>query len=269
MYAYKNESRNEKKELDKITHGDEKMEHNPLSLKDIAKNSVKDFNYFNTKDVIEFMGGIRELRGQRNAYAIRIADEIMYDYKSKPFLLTLSKLANIVSNRTQSYQADYVKDFSGLGMNSTRSGLIGVPVRGEKEWFQPVLEHDSDNNEIVFRTMSEENYEHLLNGRKLIGTSETSISPAISYSLKYNGILVQFTLKPGTWAKIREIALVTNKDELNLFPDLTFKKGHWVKEHAKFKKEANQITTQVGKGKALEIFNENIIGFQKVNRKTI
>lgn len=269
MFAYKKESLTAKKEPDKSTHGDEKMEYTPLSLKDIAKNSVKDFYYFNTKDVIEFMGGIRELRGQRNAYATRKADESISNYKSKPFPLTLSELANIVYKSTKNYQADYVKDFSGLGINSTRSGLIGVPGRGEKEWFQPVLEHDSDNNEIVFRTMSEADYEHLINGKKLIGTSETSISPAIAYALKYNGILVQFTLKPGTWAKIREIALVTNKDELKFFPDLSFNKGDWVGEHAKFKKEGNQITTQVGKGKALEIFNDNIIGFQKVNRKTI
>ncbi|NIF31716.1 hypothetical protein F3J29_06150 [Enterobacter sp. Cy-643] len=87
--------------------------------------------------------------------------------------------------------------------------------------------------------------------------------------MKYNGTLVQFTLKPGAWAKIREIALVTNKGDLNFFPDLPFKKGDWVDEHAKFKKESNQITTQVGKGKALDIFNENIIGFRKIYRKTI
>ncbi|NIF31715.1 hypothetical protein F3J29_06145 [Enterobacter sp. Cy-643] len=138
-----------------------------MSLKDIAKNAVKDFNYFNTKDVIEFMGGIRELRGQRNAHATQKADESISSYKSKPLPLTLSKLANIISNRTKNYQADYVKDFSGLGMNSTRSGLLGVPVRGESEWFQPVLEHDADNNEMVFRTMSETDYEHLLNEKKI------------------------------------------------------------------------------------------------------
>ncbi|MGK0707016.1 hypothetical protein ACSFCW_26910 [Yokenella regensburgei] len=269
MYAYKNESLTAKKKADKSAHGDENMEYNPLSLKDIAKNSVKDFNYFNTKDVIEFMGGIRELRGQRNAYATRKIDESISNYKSKPFPVTLSKLANIVSNSTKNYQADYVKDFSGLGLNSTRSGLIGVPVCGEKEWFQPVLEHDSDNNEIVFRTMSEADYAHLINEKKLTGTSETSISPAIAYSLKYNGVLVQFTLKPGTWTKIREIALVTNKEELNFFPDLSFKKGDWVEKHAKFKKEANQITTQVGRGEALKIFNDNIIGFQRIERVII
>lgn len=57
MYAYKNESLTAKKKANKSAHSDENMEYNPLSLKDMAKNSVKDFNYFNTKDVIEFMGG--------------------------------------------------------------------------------------------------------------------------------------------------------------------------------------------------------------------
>jgi insecticidal toxin complex protein TccC len=266
LYSYKNDSLAAKKEPRKSAHGDANTEYSPPSLKDIAKNTVKDFRYFNAKDVTEFMGGIRELRGQRYAHAIRKAEENISNYKSIPFPLTLSKIANIVSNSTKSYQADYVKDFSGSGMNPTRTGLTGVPVRGEKEWFQPVLEHDADNNEIVFRTMSEADYAHLLSEGKLTGTSETSISPAIAYSLKYNGVLVQFTVKPGTWAKIREIALVTNKEELNFFPDLSFKKGDWLEEHAKLKKESNQITTQVGKGKALKIFNDNIIGFQRIER---
>lgn len=267
MYANKSKFLNARKDPDNSVCDDEIMGYTPQSLKDLAKNSVKDFNYFNTKDIIEFMGGIRELRGQRYAYAARKADDMISNYKSKPFPLTLLKIANIVSNNTKKYQADYVKDFSGLGVNSTRTGLIGVPVRGENEWFQPVLEHDSDNNEIMFRALSEADYKHLINESKLTWTSETSISPAIACSLNYNGILVQFTLKSGTWAKIKEIALVTNKEELKLFPDLSFTKGHWVEEYAKFKKEADQITTQVGKGKALAIFNENIIGFQRVHRK--
>lgn len=266
MYAYKKELPATKKDHDQNAHDYEDNGYNPLSLRDIAKNSVKDFNNFNTQDVIEFMGGIRELRGQRYAYATQKADKSISNYRSKPFPVTLSKLANIVSISTKNYQPSYIKNFDGLGMNLTRSGLKGVPVRGEKEWFQPVLEHDADNNEIVFRTMPEDSYEHLVRENKLIGTSETSISPAIAYSLKYNGVLVQFTLKPGTWDKIRKIALVTNKEELAFFPDLSFKKGDWVNDHAKFKKEANQITTQVGKGEALKIFNENIIGFQRIER---
>lgn len=263
MYSYKKELPTVK---NRKINEDESTVYNPTSLGDRARDIVKDFNKFSVQDVIEYMGGIREIRGQRNAYAMQKAYENISNYSSKPYPVTLSKLADIVSKNTQKYQPSYIRNFGGLGVNSTYSGLIGVPARAEKEWFQPVLEYDIDNNEIVFRTMSEEDYKYLVEENKLIATSETSISPAIAYALKYKGVLVQFTLKAGTWEKIRKITLVTNEAEQALFPDLSFKKGDWVHEYAKFKKEANQITTQVGRGNALDIFNDNIIGFQRIER---
>ncbi|OON39834.1 hypothetical protein BTJ39_12445 [Izhakiella australiensis] len=245
-----------------VSPGD--ISYTPNPLKDRIKDYVKDFNYYTAQDVIEYMGGIRELRGQRHAFASSIANKNIARFESNPYPVTLSHQASIVSKATEKYQPDYVRDFSGLSNQRSQHGLPGVPVRGEKDWHQPVLEHDCDDNEIVFRTMSEADYTHLVSERKLKGTSETSISPALAYSLKYNGVLVQFTVKKGTWEKIKEIALVTNEKERELFPELKVGTKNWADESARLKKEGGQITTQVGKGNALKVFNENIVGFQRI-----
>ncbi len=40
--------------------------------------------------------------------------------------------------------------------------------------------------------------------------------------------------------------------------------GKWVNTNTRFKVEGWQITTQLGHGKEMEIFNKNIVYFEKV-----
>jgi filamentous hemagglutinin len=48
------------------------------------------------------------------------------------------------------------------------------------------------------------------------------------------------------------------------FPAMSRETGPWVENHAQFKGEGGQMTTQLGCGKALEIFNDGLIHFEKV-----
>lgn len=47
---------------------------------------------------------------------------------------------------------------------------------------------------------------------------------------------------------------------------MPFKEGKWNEEYARFKKEKGQITTALGKGRALELFNNNMIKYQIVDK---
>lgn len=81
MYSYKNDSLAAKKEPRKSAHGDANTEYSPPSLKNIAKNTVKDFRYFNAKDVTEFMGGESE------SYVGNVM-LMLYEKLKKTFLIT-------------------------------------------------------------------------------------------------------------------------------------------------------------------------------------
>jgi len=40
--------------------------------------------------------------------------------------------------------------------------------------------------------------------------------------------------------------------------------GKWMDTNTRFKVEGGQMTTQLGQGKGIEIFNKNIVHFEKV-----
>jgi hypothetical protein len=45
---------------------------------------------------------------------------------------------------------------------------------------------------------------------------------------------------------------------------MPIKTGKWMKTNTRFKVEGGQMTTQLGQGRCIEIFNENIVHFEKV-----
>ncbi|ARU54288.1 hypothetical protein OLMES_0181 [Oleiphilus messinensis] len=139
---------------------------------------------------------------------------------------------------------------------------IGVPFSRSSNPLDTVLELDSQGNEIMYRTMSEQHLRILEETGQLAHTGETSLSPLLAYSSQYNGITVRITTKPGTSAQLQEIGIAANEPAAFELPHLSTQTGPWVQTHARFKVEKGQMTTQLGQGRALEIFNKNIIDFE-------
>ncbi|MCG1041753.1 hypothetical protein KQH60_03855 [Mycetohabitans sp. B8] len=185
-----------------------------------------------------------------------------------------SKKANFVSiSKNSNIYAGIDIDVAsggGLRMNEERSGLIGVPYKGSKNPCDPILEYDVDKNELIFRSMSKSDYEHLKSTRELKPTTETSISPAIAYSLEYAcpeaSETIQFILKPGTSEELQTIGLSMGKAAEERFPTMTKSLGKWAMTNAQFKSEGKQMTTQLGQGDAINIFNKCIVDYKPIQR---
>ncbi|CAL2108655.1 hypothetical protein T190115A13A_90001 [Tenacibaculum sp. 190524A02b] len=120
-----------------------------------------------------------------------------------------------------------------------------------------------ENGEVFYRTIPKPHYESLLRGEGLPATRETFTSPSMGFSEDYRGVMVQFQTKPGT---IKALEGVGVRDESKLvrqaYPKLPKSKGGWNETSALFKKEGTQINIGLGKGEALNIFNENTTNFQ-------
>lgn len=103
---------------------------------------------------------------------------------------------------------------------------------------------------------------------RLRSTGETFISPTKSFTSNYDGILVEFEMNRGTSALYRKYwgnkwcrAILAK----TVYPNMPYVSGiKWTRKNAFFKAEGSQIDIGLGKGKALEIFNNNIFNFKKV-----
>ncbi|WP_239327087.1 VENN motif pre-toxin domain-containing protein, partial [Snodgrassella gandavensis] len=153
---------------------------------------------------------------------------------------------------------------AGKGASIIDKGKIGVPVTKAKNPLNPVQQYDAYGNEIVYRTMSQEHYEQFLNTGKLPATTETSVSPVLGYSSKYDGVTIKIAVKPGTFSKLEEIGIAANSATVKEFPNMSTQTGKWMQTNTRFKVEKGQMTTQLGQGKGMEIFNNNIVHFEKV-----
>lgn len=143
-------------------------------------------------------------------------------------------------------------------------GGVGVPLTRAENPLSPVLEFDAFGNEIVYRTMSSEQYKLFKVTGVMPATGETSISPSLAYSSGYEGVTVRITTAPGTSAALQKIGIAANEPAAAQFSDMSMRPGSWVQENARFKVEGGQMTTQLGRGKALDIFNGNIVKFEVV-----
>ena len=121
------------------------------------------------------------------------------------------------------------------------------------------------NSEVYYRTMSQEDYDYLRMTGELPATKETMISPTYSFSSNYDGVTVEFNVNSGTTNSLLEIGVGNNSaqaiKDYGTLPQVS--KG-WNENFAFFKGEGTQTNIGLGQGKALEIFNSNIISFKKV-----
>lgn len=141
-----------------------------------------------------------------------------------------------------------------LGVTVSEAG-VGVPVWKSPNPLSPVQEVDAFGNQIYYRTMSPEQYQILMETGRLPPTTETSISPVLSYSSKYNGVTVKFTVAPKTSERLQEIGIAANPPAATQLPDLSTQTGPWMQTNVRFKIEGGQMTTQLGQGAGINIFN--------------
>uniref|UniRef100_UPI001F480C9A RHS repeat-associated core domain-containing protein n=2 Tax=Cronobacter dublinensis TaxID=413497 RepID=UPI001F480C9A len=117
-----------------------------------------------------------------------------------------------------------------------------------------------------YRSMSHEDYEYLRATGKLRGTSETFISPRRAFSENYEGVLVRFHLKTDALEQLKGIGVKDSSILTKLtYPDMPDVSKGWKDLNAFFKAEGDQINIGLGKGKALDIFNEGIYKFERLN----
>ncbi len=116
--------------------------------------------------------------------------------------------------------------------------------------------------EKIYRAMSEEDFKELKRTGRMPGTGETSTSPNREFSEDYRGVLVEFELKPGTIAKLEAIGVTDGTpDTRSKYPDMPIGEKGWNQTNARFKEENGQTNIQLGKGDALDTFNDNITGY--------
>nr|WP_317474596.1 hypothetical protein [Cronobacter sakazakii] len=72
--------------------------------------------------------------------------------------------------------------------------------------------YKSPHDNVFYRNMSKEDFAVLQKTGRMPGTTETTISPTREFSENYEGILVQFNLKPGTRAQLEGIGIRDSSD---------------------------------------------------------
>ena len=91
------------------------------------------------------------------------------------------------------------------------------------------------------------------------------VSPTKAFSANYEGVLVQFSLKPGTTSALQTIG-VRDASALtrSTYSNMPMVSKGWKSNNAFFKAEGNQINIGLGNGQALDTFNRGIQGFKKL-----
>lgn len=154
----------------------------------------------------------------------------------------------------------YLSEALAAGIASNCVGMLSA--------FQAVASDSTNseggkNSEVYYRTMSQEDYDYLRMTGELPATKETMISPTYSFSSNYDGVTVEFNVNSGTTNSLLEIGVGNNSaqaiKDYGTLPQVS--KG-WNENFAFFKGEGTQTNIGLGQGKALEIFNSNIISFK-------
>ncbi|GGW49142.1 hypothetical protein [Arenibacter certesii] len=125
-----------------------------------------------------------------------------------------------------------------------------------------------EKGEVFYRAISKSNYDDLEANNRLLGTGECTTSPNQSFSEDYNGYLMKFKLKLGTINDLIDIGITDGsilvKQQFGDLPTNQDIGGNWNQTRARFKKEGTQVNIALGKGTALQIFNDNLLEFELI-----
>lgn len=126
---------------------------------------------------------------------------------------------------------------------------------------------ENAKHQTFYRRMSVEHWEELLKTNKLSATKETCISPSASYCKKFDGVLVKFTMKSGTYDSLLKIGKrhKGNGKAKKVYPDLDDADSGWTESNTLFKVEGDQVNIGLGQGNGLKRFNENIVDFEVID----
>ncbi|WP_392552113.1 DUF637 domain-containing protein [Orbus wheelerorum] len=169
---------------------------------------------------------------------------------------------NIIYNKIDNIIITESKTANQVG--KWTSDAIGIPSNIAKNPLNPVQQYDSYGNEIVYRTMSKPQFDKFIETGIMPATTETSVSPVLLYSSKYEGVTVKIVVKPGTFSELEKIGIAANGATAKEFPNMSTKTGEWMATNTRFKVEKGQMTTQLGQGEGIKIFNKNIVHFEKI-----
>ncbi len=99
------------------------------------------------------------------------------------------------------------------------------------------------------------------------------MSPSSANSSSFKGVTVRIVLRPGTTEQLQSIGIAANEPAAAQFPGMSTHTGAWAQTNARFKVEGKevigapgQMTTQVGRGAALDIVNNNIVNFKPIKK---
>jgi len=166
--------------------------------------------------------------------------------------LTTKNLALVYSNTLISSAAGALSALdAGVGLGAMVSPLLS-------------------RTEVYCRAMSERDFATLQRTGKLPPSArgETFISKEQAVSSGFKGVVVEFEARAGTEQAlvdvgVRDVSLGIAKVYGTQMP---FVSSRWDTNSAFFKIENGNINIGLGRGRALDIFNDNILGFKKVNR---
>jgi hypothetical protein len=126
-----------------------------------------------------------------------------------------------------------------------------------------------EKGEVFYRTISKSHYDELVANKRLLGTGEATTSPTQVFSEDYNGIMVKFKVKNGTIDELKKIGISDGSPEVaSQFGQMPTKtsapNGKWNLNNARFKFEKTQVNIALGQtdGKAMKIFNDNMLEFE-------
>ncbi|MFN8417604.1 MAG: hypothetical protein U0U66_14840 [Cytophagaceae bacterium] len=106
------------------------------------------------------------------------------------------------------------------------------------------------------------------------GTGECTTSPNQLFSEDYSGYLVKFQVKLGTIDELKTIGVTDGHplvaEQFGNMPTNAQIGGGWNQTRARFKVETltltntQQVNIALGQGRALQIFNDNLLHFQLI-----
>ena len=125
---------------------------------------------------------------------------------------------------------------------ATQAGreAIRVPATQSKNPLNPVQQYDVHGNEIVYRTMSPEQFKQFERTGIMLATTETSVSPVLNYSSEYDGITVKITVKPSTFSELEKIGIAANEAAAKQLPSMSTQTGKCMDTNTSFKVEGGK-----------------------------
>ena len=218
-----------------------------------AEANEQFFNSF-VQEAKGFVGGIfsafKDIPGTLRAF-----DNTMTAFEQNPFGFAGAALRSSAESTFEAFvTGDTGKYIFDVLLFTNGSGALGKSssVFGETKTF--------------YRTMALEHYDELLLTGKIPASTETFISPSLAYAQKFSGVNVQLTVNASTIDSLLDIGVRNAAVGGEIYGSLPLVQSGWTSSNAFFKYENNVINIGLGNGKALDIFNHNLIDFKKVSK---